>query len=646
MKKTVLLITALLMLVTLCIGMTLSTSAEDVIHTGTWGNNLAWELNVTTGHLTISGEGEMDAFSTATDAWRNYKTSIKSVTIENDITNIGGSAFSGCKSLASITIPDSVTSIGSCAFDGCSSLTSINIPDGVTSIGYNAFFWCKSLTSINIPNGVTSIRAEAFLGCSSLASINIPDSVTSIEGGAFSNCSSLASINIPDGVTSIGYNAFFWCKSLTSINIPNGVTSINGNTFYCCSSLTSINIPDGVTSIGHSAFDSCSSLTNITIPDSVTSIEGQAFYNCSSLASINIPEGVTSIGSRAFYGCKSLASINIPDGVTSIRDGAFWGCSSLASINIPDGVTSVRDGAFWGCSSLASINIPNSVTSIGSSAFEGCSSLTSINIPNGVTSIGHSAFSDCSSLEEMIYCGTEEEWALLDYNTNKPVFHKYHYTKIDSEKHSVVCRFCSNEMEASHTWNNGEITTPATHLTVGVKTYTCTGCRGTKTEDVPKLTEHTYGDWQKHNETQHKHSCECGEIQYADHVWNSGEITTQPTHIAIGVKTYACIDCKQTKTEDIPKLSDHTFSNVWVTHDDEQHKKLCECGEALYDYHRWDRGVLNENERKFTCYDCGYTMSEPLAPAEKGGCSGSAMGSLSLLLLLPAAFALWKKKED
>ncbi|MBQ8447326.1 MAG: leucine-rich repeat domain-containing protein, partial [Clostridia bacterium] len=47
-----------------------------------------------------------------------------------EVTAIGNSAFSHCKSLTSITIPEGVTSIGNSAFYNCSSLTSITVSDG------------------------------------------------------------------------------------------------------------------------------------------------------------------------------------------------------------------------------------------------------------------------------------------------------------------------------------------------------------------------------------------------------------------------------------------------------------------------------------------------------------------------------------
>ena len=49
--------------------------------------------------------------------------------------------------------------------------------------------------------------------------------------------------------------------------------------------------------------------------------------------------------------------------------------------------------------------------------------------------------------------------------------------------------------KAEHTWNGGEITTPATAEADGVKTFTCTVCGQTKTESVQLKTTVTEAEW-------------------------------------------------------------------------------------------------------------------------------------------------------
>ncbi len=324
-------------------------------------------------------------------------SNITSITIPDNVTSIGYSAFEGCSGLTNITIPDSVTSIGNYAFHGCSSLTSIELGENskLESICNYAFYNCRSLTRITIPDSVTSIGDHAFWGCSRLTSITIPDSVTSIGNYAFYDCQGFTSITIPDSVTSIGNYAFYECSGLTSITIPNSVTSIGENAFKNCSAkLESITVGSGNTKY-HSE-DNCLIETgsktlihgckNSIIPSdgSVTSIGGSAFYYCRSLTSITIPDSVTSIGERAFGYCSSLTSIELGENskLESIGNYAFYNCRRLTSITISDSVTSIGNYAFYDCQGFTSITITDSVTSIGSNAFSYCSNLTNITFEN------------------------------------------------------------------------------------------------------------------------------------------------------------------------------------------------------------------------------------------------------------------------
>ncbi|EIC03172.1 leucine-rich repeat domain-containing protein, partial [Treponema saccharophilum] len=266
--------------------------------------------------------------------------------IPDSVTEIGGSAFSGCKALVSVVIPDSVTEIGKWAFYGCTSLASVVIPESVTEIGEYAFRDCAALASVVIPEGVTEIGEYAFSGCTPLSSVEIPSSVTGIYDGAFYGCAALSSVVIPESVTEIGEWAFNGCNitelSHPCLTIKGGVAIKDGKVQYCASQAREIVIPEGVTEIGEYAFRGCAALASVEIPSSVTAIGVCALDDCTALASVEIPEGVTKIGVCAFSGCKALVSVVIPDSVTEIGEGAFNYCKALKTVTLADNLAKVN----------------------------------------------------------------------------------------------------------------------------------------------------------------------------------------------------------------------------------------------------------------------------------------------------------------
>ena len=425
-NKKILIVAIVILCIFAVFSFTMVSNAEEVTVIGTWdiskddGTSKVTATLYSDGRFVISGTGEMKDYSGSNNSpYYNYKESIKTVEIQNEVTSIGNYAFENCKSLTSIEISSNVTIIGDDAFAYCTNLTSIEIPSSVTSIGSSAFLDCTNLTSIEIPSSVTSVGYYAFSECTSLNSINVDKSNQkySSEDGILFDKDKKELIryptgkkekeyNIPSSVTRIEWAAFSGCTSLTSIEIPSSVTSIGFAAFGSCTNLTRIEIPSSVTRIGSSAFHSCTSLTRIEIQSSVTSIkiEGGAFAYCTSLTNIEIPSGVTSIG-NAFYGCTSLNSVNVDkdNQLYSSEDGILFDKVKTKLItypagkkekeyNIPSGVTSIGGWAFYGCTSLTRIEIPSSITSIGGWAFSGCTSLTSIEIPSSVTSIGGYAF--------------------------------------------------------------------------------------------------------------------------------------------------------------------------------------------------------------------------------------------------------------
>ena len=193
------------------------------------------------------------------------------------------------------------------------------------------------------------------------------------------------------------------------------------------------------------------------------------------------------------------------------------------------------------------------------------------------------------------------------------------WEKNTAENHKHTCKVCGNVEAAAHTWDSGKVTEAPTHTKEGTKTYTCTVCGETKTEKVEKLKEHSYGEWTKHDDKQHKHSCVCGDTQYAAHIWDAGKVTEAPTHTKEGTKTYTCTVCGETKTEKVEKLKEHSYGE-WTKHDDKQHKHSCVCGDTQYAAHTWDSGKVTKaatckdtGEKLYTCTACGEAKTEAIA---------------------------------
>ena len=423
------------------------------------------------------------------------------VTIPNSVTYIDDAAFTACTNLATVNFnATNCLTMGNdyLVFGNNTTLTTLNIGENVTNIPAHAFQQCGGLTTVTIPNSVKKIDEYSFSRCSKLTSVSISNSVDTVGIGAFSNCNSLTSVYISDieAWCKINFanglaNPLHYAKNLyvnnekvISLEIPNTITEIKDFAFVDYVGLTSVTIPNSVISIGISAFYGCTGLTSVTIPNSVTSIDSWTFSHCTNLSSIVvengntvydsrdncnaiietatnklisgckntiIPNSVTTIGDDAFYGCTGLTSIIIPNSVTSIGDGAFddtgWynnqpdgvlylsncclgikgGYQYSDELTVKDGTRLISDFAFLFRRELTLVTIPNSVTSIGVGAFtsgeiisivvksgnavydsrENCNAIieTATNtlisgckttvIPNSVASIGNYAFYDC-----------------------------------------------------------------------------------------------------------------------------------------------------------------------------------------------------------------------------------------------------------
>ena len=497
------------------------------VYTGTCGEGAEYTLDEN-GTLTITGNGSIDFGAFRGFGKEDDKRVIKKVVISSGMIGIGNFAFENCSDLKSVEIPASVTSIGSAAFKDCSGLESMNIDEANTTYenpeGSNAIVEKSSKTLVagckntKIPDDVKIIGAYAFCGCSDLKSIEIPDNVSEIQVAAFDDCSNLTAIHIPAGVDKIALGVFMGCSNLNSITIDSANRSYespgNANAIIDKGTMTLLEgsnntvIPEGVKRIWQNAFAERIHLKSITIPASVTSIVGMPFSDCDSLEEIKVDADNAIFDSR--NNCNAI--------IESATNTLIAGCDKTV---IPEGIETIGDSAFERVKTLTHVTIPKSVTEIRGYAFERCENLSTVNLQKGIQTIGYGAFTECVGLTNLIFCGTKADWQAVtideDGREELESVLKYHELvkkeKVpatcgkDGSEEYWTCSICDQvylsadmtqnpqELTApiaipatgNHSWDNGVVTEKATTAKEGIKTYTCTVCKATKTEKIAKL---------------------------------------------------------------------------------------------------------------------------------------------------------------
>ena len=225
------------------------------------------------GEVSIEEAEAATSFSGLFNNWKGV-TSFDEIRYFKNVHSLSG-VFSGCSKLVSITIPENITDLGTYAFSGCTSLTSVVLPSGITAIGSYSFQTCTALSSIDIPSNVIAIGQSAFSGCSMLGSIDLPAGLKTIGQSAFNACG-LTQIVVPDGVTSLGNSVFSGCSQLTTATIPSAIGSIPAYCFQNCTSLTSVTVPEGVTTVGSYAFSGVK-MWKLELPSSISTLGSACF---------------------------------------------------------------------------------------------------------------------------------------------------------------------------------------------------------------------------------------------------------------------------------------------------------------------------------------------------------------------------------
>ena len=212
---------------------------------------------------------------------------------------------------------------------------------------------------------------------------------------------------------------------------------------------------------------------------------------------------------------------------------------------------------------------------------------------------------------------------------------------------SHICSACGTSYAdtyvdaTGHSYDAGVVTKEATCTTVGVKTFTCSVCKSSYTEEIPTIA-HVYTKTEVVAPTcvekgYTTHTCSvCGDsykdtyVDMIGHNYSSGVITTEATCTAEGIKTYTCTTCGDTIKESIAALG-HAYDDGKVTTEPtctesgiEVHtcSRCSDTIKAIIDPlgHAYDEGIVTveptcteEGVMTYTCIrGCGNTTTGPI----------------------------------
>ena len=552
-------------------------------------------------------------------------TSLKSIKLPSTVTKIADNAFAGCSNLEEIKGLEQckISELSATAFDGCVRLKDINLSNAtIAAIPDQIFSGMRGLISATVPKTVTSIGTEAFYACKNLEMINgLSDcDITKIGEKAFYNCWSLKEADLSgSSFTVLPASAFKGDTALLSVKMPESLNEIGNEAFYGCSAMKKLDLNNTrLTTIGNSALSDMTSLMYINLPDTVNSVGAKAFD-----LNLRLDSSDTALMPTVVSENVTPASVNYTDNNVSpwkrrqviFRDNAvavhFDGngsdgktanapvfASAGTKISIPackytkkgylfTGWNTEKDGS--GTTYKAGVRTSDAI-SILYAQWQKSTAKVTLEFPGGkYTNASGSTWDDSFTFTASFSSNSSVTYLPFAQNMTKEgcTFAGW-YTEPEYKKRieSLTIRTAIDGMTLyakwndthEHVWGEGAITTKPTCTTPGVKTYTCSVCQKTKTEEIP-ATGHQHTEVRNVKEATCKeegytgdtYCTDCGEKLSSGeptakkaHDWDEGKVTTEATCKNTGVKTYTCNNCSETKTEVIP-MTDHIWDNGKVT---------------------------------------------------------------------------------
>lgn len=313
----------------------------------------------------------------------SYCKGLKTLDFSNaaSLKTLERNAFTRCEGLEEIVLPDGVEEIADNVFSYCSGLKKITLNENLTSIGSSAFYKDELLEEIVFAKGgkLTSIGSAAFKNCSSLKSVVIPEGVTAVNSSCFENCSSLESVKLPTTIRSIGSSAFTATKLYkNALDDSQDFIFIDNWLIDCLSKYK-----ETAETLGKDAFSAYEAKSGVK----VVGIADSVFMGAKALTDVDLPSSVKYLGKYAFSSIETLKTFKAKDdaghSLEIVGDGAFLNSQSLDDVQFDKNghLKEIGSYAFYDCKGLIQrkntptrgVIIPSTVERVGSFAFKNTS---------------------------------------------------------------------------------------------------------------------------------------------------------------------------------------------------------------------------------------------------------------------------------
>lgn len=341
----------------------------------------------------------------------------------------------------------------------------------------------------------------------------------------------------------------------------------------------------------------------VTIPDGATVTYGTSAENCTLTTSPTL----TNVGEITVYyqvtkdnydmvtgsATVKINEKSLTDEMVTVAPGTheYNGTAIEPDITVTDGSTTLTSGTDYTVSYSNNINVGTAtVTVIGKGNYTGTVNKEFTIIHTHTFSSDWSKDADyhwhaATCGHDVVDSKTAHSWCtgVTDSTTGNVTYtcSVCRATKTDTHTHTFATDWttddnyhwyaatCGHDVidsKTAHTEDSGTVTLPPTETTEGTKTFKCSVCGYVmRTETLPSTgTEHVhdFGTEWKHDNINHWHECDCGNIsENAPHTPSDWIVETPATINSEGVKIKKCTVCDtELERAAIEKLPDITGS--------------------------------------------------------------------------------------